>query len=1124
MRFLSLIFLLTLSLQVLAVETVHNIGKPIELVQEINELFVDTNGEFSEEKISNYKTNILSRYNEVVRNMQNYKSLHEGESRADIREDISEEDILTAYNLIQTKLNEIKLQRSLEDKYQLAYEVLELEWATRLYGQDDKIVKIFKAVRELIKQQKVYKYKVNSGEAYNLFNPDTKTYYTQDELHQLKENGFDISKLDPSAKSHFWENRKIEDIDVKDDADLGTSLYDQVSLDFPNEAVFKSMIQTQTKPKFRLKAKVYNPYTGEYEKRNMKLKVASELQSEVTAGFLARVLGYHGDASKYVRDFVIKLDKDTTLAELKRDWAEYFKTYTFEDYVKEVYVDGEGITCIKIVDGILEAKPSELIRVGPWAHGKHGHNNMRETRALYIFNAWINNLDVKEQDNNKLILKKDNEGQLKIYQFQHDIGFSFGNKLNAKPQDYKWKIIKKITPNKIVLDYPHGTYNTGFEEVTWADARWIIRKIAKITRKQYEDIIEMSGWPEEVGLLLVEKLISRRNDLVSAFELDDEIELMPFNRRVDSENGILENGWLNQTSFEGFTQEFGNEFKNLFAKNGPAWVVLTGIEKLAISAAIKFAGMVGKVTFDGSLFGFNKAIVSEIELDIDRQISDNPNPKGLDDAYLVQDTFRIKYSLGAGIVLRGFASYYKEYKMIYTAPSYEEAMYKNNFIVNALLPRSIRKLQVPENYIILLEDGVEGEGEFLVGADNAGVSASIGAAVGKMGRTIVVKRKDNYSVLKDASIYNYHFQRIYAEFVILRIPMLSHEIENGRLYRNIYNVDLTHGDKDNKLDALESLLQTNNLSLLEPYADKSQLQDSYVERRFDFSFFGLLSFDNISRTDDIRYTDLNADGSTHEAKILQIDVEKEKTVSNLFGGETRRKSFRFVGVFDENNKIPDPVLDIKLEIEDPFTKTDEISDHYIPLINKLALSDDFIVFTPENFTANDKWGVNEITMRLIYDANALNKILNTSEDEFYEVMAKFSNRDATFWRSKRNEDYLSHHVKTLRRKYRSLVQKVSKARKQRHDGEKYKILINAIMDAIDYGEGGFTTLILQRINYIVGTKNYYYQAIIDMPEEEELRYPAKTPFYNVMNPELREQQNFVEIEFRDLADVWEAFY
>ena len=314
MRFLSLIFLLTLSLQVLAVETVHNIGKPIELVQEINELFVDTNGEFSEEKISNYKTNILSRYNEVVRNMQNYKSLHEGESRADIREDISEEDILTAYNLIQTKLNEIKLQRSLEDKYQLAYEVLELEWATRLYGQDDKIVKIFKAVRELIKQQKVYKYKVNSGEAYNLFNPDTKTYYTQDELHQLKENGFDISKLDPSAKSHFWENRKIEDIDVKDDADLGTSLYDQVSLDFPNEAVFKSMIQTQTKPKLRLKAKVYNPYTGEYEKRNMKLKVASELQSEVTAGFLARVLGYHGDASKYVRDFVIKLDKDTTLA------------------------------------------------------------------------------------------------------------------------------------------------------------------------------------------------------------------------------------------------------------------------------------------------------------------------------------------------------------------------------------------------------------------------------------------------------------------------------------------------------------------------------------------------------------------------------------------------------------------------------------------------------------------------------------------------------------------------------------------------------------------------------------------------------------------------------------------
>jgi hypothetical protein len=56
---------------------------------------------------------------------------------------------------------------------------------------------------------------------------------------------------------------------------------------------------------------------------------------------------------------------------------------------------------------------------------------------------------------------------------------------------------------------------------TWSDARWILRRIAKLNRYDFESIVSGIGYPEAAQKLLVEKLISRRNELIRLFKLDE---------------------------------------------------------------------------------------------------------------------------------------------------------------------------------------------------------------------------------------------------------------------------------------------------------------------------------------------------------------------------------------------------------------------------------------------------------------------------------------------------------------------------------------------------------------------------------------------------------------------------
>lgn len=90
---------------------------------------------------------------------------------------------------------------------------------------------------------------------------------------------------------------------------------------------------------------------------------------------------------------------------------------------------------------------------------------------------------------------------------------------------------------------------------SWEDARWIARRMAKLTRADFEEIVKKSSYPLAVEKLLIEKIIARRNDLMALLDLSKLSPDIAFNPQVSSVSG-LKDGEIVQEFFDGYSSRF----------------------------------------------------------------------------------------------------------------------------------------------------------------------------------------------------------------------------------------------------------------------------------------------------------------------------------------------------------------------------------------------------------------------------------------------------------------------------------------------------------------------------------------------------------------------------------------
>lgn len=100
----------------------------------------------------------------------------------------------------------------------------------------------------------------------------------------------------------------------------------------------------------------------------------------------------------------------------------------------------------------------------------------------------------------------------------------------------------KVFNNRIILNID----NAEEFSTTYHDAKWILKRIKNLGRKEIEKIVKYAYFPKEVEILLIEKLISRRNSLLDHFDLLKN-DKMNYNPSISSgkhlKEGVLLKEW-----------------------------------------------------------------------------------------------------------------------------------------------------------------------------------------------------------------------------------------------------------------------------------------------------------------------------------------------------------------------------------------------------------------------------------------------------------------------------------------------------------------------------------------------------------------------------------------------------
>jgi|LULL01.1.fsa_nt_gb hypothetical protein len=116
-----------------------------------------------------------------------------------------------------------------------------------------------------------------------------------------------------------------------------------------------------------------------------------------------------------------------------------------------------------------------------------------------------------------------------------------------------WKI-GNIFNSQLSLRHP---YAQEFSDVSINDIKWIYRRLTKLDRQQMTQVIESTGYPQEIKLLVLEKLLSRINSLGE--HLNEKIRFHP-NYALTTAN--IRNSNLQSDQYQHYVTQFYHDIED----------------------------------------------------------------------------------------------------------------------------------------------------------------------------------------------------------------------------------------------------------------------------------------------------------------------------------------------------------------------------------------------------------------------------------------------------------------------------------------------------------------------------------------------------------------------------------
>jgi hypothetical protein len=1102
------------------------------------------NGSLSSDKLQVYKKHINKRANQLFNIIYNYRINEKGDTKKKALRKANKNDSVVALRALVPLADLLKTLPTKLYQYQAAEFILDQDVA--LLSEITPVNSVMSKVHSFNQFLRLFKIQKNGsspyGEASNLVHPETGKILSQVELKKMKKAGFDLSLLNPLASNGVIDEvADIASVDVNDVFYNGReALHSGLKVSWPvkNEGMFVKIRKTQSRPKI-----MFEGIDDEGNIREWKLKMGMEIHSEPTAAALGTTLGMYTDLSRHVDDFKIYLGK-VTWDEFFVDFTSYFEPEDLKRLVKSRGSDEKGDYII-FEEGMLEARFEEksITRVGPYypAHKK----GKREVRGWQVFNVWINNTNLKKGENNKLV-RRDFESGSKLFALQHDLGFAFGNWRREKPTDFKWKAIHKNKKNEIVFNFRSAVLHDGIDHITLSDGKWFTRKIAQLTREQITAAVKIGKWPSVAPYnyeqLLIEKLISRRNDMVVNFGLLGEIlpsgkkiELLTFNKKIEKEAKPT-NHFL-----PGETVDFRREMRLMFVSNP-----LEALNDMIVMGAKAIIVGIQKISVNPIWFGIDSGgVVTEVLTHVNRTFTVNPEAKGENDQFIVRDDFsigiRLGKGLGLGIETVGDLAYVKEYSLIYAAANKEEVRKRKKFIVDFKMPYTILKKGLPKEHIFISQNIIEGRGRIkgVLGASVIGPGAEASVSRVLLNRTVLGHDKDgNITLYEDKSKSSKKKMRLYMQLGLIKIDQFSASTEIGKIERFITKLDGNNENVDMER-AINDAVFNHDFDKLKKFKVDQKITSDFISKESAVSLFGFRSWSKELRVDDLKIYNFDEEGVLIGQDVqMSATLRKEKRWSFATNGESKFKDIQLDSSYNaETGELVNPYVEIQVGVDDLLTETKEIKNTYLPFFNGAAGSDKFFNFSPEMMSYTDSWGQIEFLLTLQVHTKGIDKLLLLTEAELIKEIAKVTKSSTTeinkAWKSSssassKDKDLRSKVINYFGEKYtlRSIVRgakkvlrKIKKAKKEDSRKKKMEKLTKALSYLVPNKSGYYSPVLIRAFNKAIGKKNFYMVAQMNIPSIRELenKLPARMKPYFVQGT----KKNYVEKD-RVLLNISDA--
>lgn len=699
----------------------------------------------------------------------------------------------------------------------------------------------------------------------DLVHPDFGVLDPEEAWHLLKEEGLDLSKLNPT-ESEIWAN----------DHQSSSPEQDQIPVDSEEVLQFLGPL-TSLSGQFRMNVRGKN---GAFI-----LAFDKTLHTMLLRKNLLRKLGYKIPAIKYLPKAKIKF-KD--LEEKKQVICRYIPERTFGSYLRWmsreqiIAEDGTNFCEIEISEmgayqnflklevnliDIAATMPSETDHYNVAMGVPPGQQRPRVLRSLLIPYAL---LDVNESVNK--------------------LPWTVGVEDNAGVK----------LPHFTIADMNADRY----------DAIWMLDRMRSLTREDFNQVVDGAYFPAPVATLLKEKLISRYNSLYRVFKLDH--EEIAFDSKI-SQGKLLEDGQIQQEDWPGYASRFAHGPPDSpFQDFG--WYLFAEVQSLGIENLVSLAND------ELSAFNINESrlewfqgefkegldhfvetgefLEHEIGTWVSPTLSGNlilsrdiviGNYLGTDNLVQLADTFGFSFRVGAHIGIEKFAALdwsaaispglslvrtYTHLKPVKTLKESVKEPYQNMIVpfVQYMLQSSSQALghfgeegmdlETEENKEAITEvfkkiDKYLGVGESVIMTDRLSPNVIVS------GRYNIAETRFSFSANQEAiTLKRIHLHRkdaktiqVYIDEGLASATTLNFEIENyipilriqnkfqiGQAKMKVTNVNIDQDLEANpKLfegaTAISHLLKSNNEELLEAYQRPFQVTTDFRDWSTKFGIF-----------------------------------------------------------------------------------------------------------------------------------------------------------------------------------------------------------------------------------------------------------------------------------------------